>query len=87
MALHNFKMNDQEIFQYLITIAGEDSEIHQRLVSILSLNKDERSPLLDLLLHHSKLQKAPQEFKNIFAYFLDDQFTQEVLHYLKVHTP
>ena len=87
MPTDQLQMKDQEVFLYLMTIAGEDADVHDRITSILSLRADERKPLLDLLLHHSRLQQAPPELKNIFTYLLDDLFAQEVLQYLKTHTP
>lgn len=76
-------ISDQELFTSMMTVAGEEPEIGRQLTEILMLKREERGTLLDVLLHHTKLQLAPEELKRLFILFLNDDFARDVLHFLR----
>lgn len=74
---------DQQIFDYLMIVVKEDSQLRNEVIDILSNEKKHRKTKLEALLQHSKFQHAPIGLQKIFVFFLDDIFAKEVAMYLR----
>ncbi len=68
-----------ETFIRLIQVAIEDKEIKNRLVSILSLEKEKRNFALKIWLQEMRFKKAPEDFITAISYFLENDVAEKAL--------
>ncbi len=71
--------NLDETFIRLIQVANEDKEIRNKLITILSLDKEKRKFMLNTWLQEMKYKKAPSDFLTSISYFLDDDIAERAL--------
>lgn len=74
-------------FVTLIRVAQEDTEIRERLFTILSQNKFNRESILNSYLEDMRLNQAPQDFISAIACLLDDDIAEKALQILKSGLP
>jgi len=70
-------------FITLIRVAQEDTEIRERLFTILTLDKFNRESILNSYLEEMRLKQAPAEFISAIACLLDDDIAQKALEILQ----
>jgi hypothetical protein len=68
-----------ETFIRLIQVANEDKEVKDKLLAILSLEKEKRKFMLNTWLQEMKYKKAPSDFLTSISYFLDDDIAERAL--------
>lgn len=72
-------VGENEEFVSLILAARQDSELRNRLVSILSLASFHRRSLLNTFLHELRMKQAPDSLVNAITCLLDDAVAAEAL--------
>jgi len=70
-------------FITLIRVVQENTEIRERLFTILTLDKFNRESILNSYLEEMRLKQAPAEFISAIACLLDDDIAQKALEILQ----
>lgn len=79
----NDSLETNETFVRLIRLARGDEETRQKLISILSLDEANRKSAIHTFVSEMTLTRAPREFVEAIASFLDDDVAAKALSILK----
>ena len=76
-------VKDNETFITLIRVAQGDPDIRRQLITILSLDKSQREPVLHTFLDELKLKQKPHDFVAAVACLLGENVTEATLSLLR----
>jgi hypothetical protein len=68
-----------DTFIRLIQVAIQEKEVKDRIIKILSLEKDKRNFALRTWIREMKFKKAPEDFITAISYFLEDGVAEKAL--------
>ncbi len=75
-----------ETFVGLIRLAQEDRETREKLVAILSLDSANRKSAINTFVSEMTLKRAPREFVEAIASFLNDEVAAKALSILRMES-
>ena len=74
---------DDETFVRIIQVAGEDPEIREQILRILSMDAFNRKSALNTFIGEMRLKGAPRDFVSAIACFLDNGVAEKALAILQ----